>query len=119
MNSDAAKRVLVSLEEFQKLQSSPGATIVVQFGSKPCTRCPPVTEVISQMQSTHQFRYAYIDVHDAEHELMELFGISKLPAYALYAGTSLLQTAQAVTPEAVQSAVAKECLPILKMDEDF
>ncbi len=119
MNSDVAKHVLVSLDEFQELQASPGATIVVQFGSKPCTRCPPVTDVISQMQATHQFRYAYIDVHEAEHDLMEQFGISKLPAYALYAGTSLLQTAQAVTPEAVQSAVSKECLPILKMDEDF
>ena len=111
--------VLVSLEEFQELQAAPGATIVIQFGSKPCTRCPPVTEMLSQMQATHQFRYAYIDVHDAEHDLMEQFEISQLPAYALYAGTSLLQTGQAVTPEAVQTVVNQTCLPIFKMDEDF
>ena len=71
------------------------------------------------MQRSYQFTRAYIDVHEAEEDLLQVFSVTRLPAYALCSATEILAQDQAATPEAVQITIGTLCLPVLMMNEDF
>lgn len=110
---------LLSSDEFDTLKESVQTPLLVQFGSKPCTRCPIFTERIVSMQQSHQFTHVYIDVHEAEEELLSAFNVSQLPAYALIARKEVASKKQSATPDDVQEAIVAHCLPVLTMDDDF
>lgn len=110
---------VTSLEEWTSESSPPqGAPVLLQCGSKQCVRCPAFSEAIAELSGKYEFRWVYVDTHEAEEDLLEELQVSQLPAYVLVSlGDTMKQ--QGATSEQVQTAIRSVCRPVLSLDEDF
>lgn len=95
--------------------------VLLQFGSEACTRCPAFHKAVAELKTTHNFIWAYCDAHDEDTDLVELFGITKLPALVLYSPEKRDQplVIANASPVELQDAVKTRCMPCLQLDEDF
>ena len=79
--------------------------ILVQFGSKSCSRCGPFTEAVEELRTELGFEHLMVTVEDSP-ELVEQFGVAKLPAFVVLTRVdSEGELVQAASPEEVRSAV--------------
>ena len=67
--------------------------MLVQFGKPDCVRCTPFSSVVRALlqpstSSEHfAFEWIYVDIgNDENAEAQESFGLTRLPAFALYSG---------------------------------
>ena len=120
MVSSGASKVS-AVEEFQERARKTEATLVLlQFGSPVCTRCPAFSEKLAQLAEVHDFEWFYCDAHD-ENDLVEHFGITKLPAYVITKRGSHHPVAarEAATPEEVHESLKKFSTQNFRLDVEF
>ena len=110
-----------AVEEFQEQARKTEATLVLlQFGSPTCTLCPAFSEKLTQLAEVHDMEWLYCDAHD-ENDLVEHFGITKLPAYAITKRGSHhpVEVKEAATPEEVHESLKKFSTQNFRLDVDF
>lgn len=112
---------VTSLEEWTRESCPPQGSpvpVLLQCGSKQCVKCPAFSEAIAALSAEYEFRWVYVNTHEAEEDLLEVLQVARLPAYVLVTkeGTAKMQSA---TPEQVQEAIRLVCRPVLNLDEDF
>ena len=99
-------------------------TLVLQFGSKTCPRCPAFGTALAALCASHQVSRAYCDAHD-EDDLVEHFSIVALPAFVLlHAGRGGEDAPPPLvvgnaTPCQLHDAVVAVARPLLLLDEEF
>jgi thiol-disulfide isomerase/thioredoxin len=110
-----------SIEEFQNTTLKTEATLVLlQFGSPVCTLCPAFSEKITELSEIHSFKWLYCDAHE-DNDLVEFFGISKLPAYliAKRGNPHPVTAKEAATPDEVHESLKQYSVQNFRLDEDF
>jgi thiol-disulfide isomerase/thioredoxin len=112
---------LTSLEEWTREScppQGPPVPVLLQCGSKQCVRCPAFSEAIAALSGEYEFRWVYVNTHEAEEDLLEELQVARLPAYLLVTQEDTMKV-QSATPEQVQEAIRSACRPALKLDDDF
>ena len=110
---------LKTLEALDAIKANTTLPLLVQLGSKPCTNCPPFTTRVLDLGNSHQFTRVYVDVHDAEEELLDVFNVKRLPAYALFKENALVEQKENATLEDLTAVISNHCIPVLTTDDDF
>ena len=112
---------VTSLEEWTRESCSPQGPpvpVLLQCGSNECVRCPAFSAAIAALSSEYEFRWVYVNTHEAEEDLLEKLQVARLPAYVLVTSNNATMQ-QSATPEQVQEAIRSACRPVLNLDEDF
>jgi len=115
-----------TLEEWNAfVEAEKGRPAFLQCGSPVCVRCAPFAARIEQLRAAFHFRWAYVNTHDAEEDLLEELQVAKLPAYRIVRhldsekGTEM-EEGQNSTPEELTKAIQRMCPTALGFgDEDF
>lgn len=110
---------LASLEDLEQARQLSDRASVVQLGSKPCVKCPEFTQMVRNVAKHYDFVHLYVDVHDAENELLEEFGVTRLPAFAIFKEGCLVVQQQSASPDDVKAAIIEHCRPIFTTNADF
>lgn len=111
-----------TLEELSALNSDNKHPVLVQFGSASCPRCPDFGRAIEALCPLWYFDWYYCDAHGQDTDLVEHYGITKLPAFVLtgeVAGSSVTLTVANAKIHHVERAIREHCKPALKTDADF
>ena len=110
----------VYFEEQKELATQTKTTLLLQFGSPTCERCPAFADAIADLGATYKFTWLYCNAHDPDQDLTEAFEITKLPAFVLYTpGSSQQHVVANASPEHLTAAFKERCTPVLTLDADF
>ena len=117
---EAARGILTEEELETVLDELKDKVLLLQVGSKACTRCPAFASAVAALAETHQFEWAYCDAHSEDTDLPELYGITQLPAFVMHAPNLKAPIIAAnATAEQVAEAVVANCTPVFTTDADF
>lgn len=123
MSSAEPELTIVTEEELTTAAEARTTSLLLQVGSDACERCPAFHTAVAALKETHQFQWAYCDAHDADTDVPEAFAITRLPAFVLYApdpaGHQTPIVVANASPEQLQTAVSKTCIPVFTVDADF
>ena len=105
--------------EVRALISEQDNPVLVQFGKHDCPRCGPFTDAVEALKTYFTFEHLMVTVTNAP-ELVDYFGVCKLPAFVLLYKTDMKgELIQAAVPEQLQRAVREKCRPNLCLSADF
>ena len=93
--------------------------LLIKFFSPKCVKCPQFGSDVELLSESWQFSRADVNVFEADDEIIEEFGVTRLPAFCLERDGSRLELTEAANKEALVLALARHTTPQLKFEDDF